>query len=286
MATTVGDVNRAFLEKNMTLELPYPEDWTVRDIQILEKKDSPTRVRVLLAVELDRQGKVFRDLCYLEGDVARPARRPSAPVEAPAKKQHILPVRDRVGFESDGETRAYLLEAFSSLLLDNEYLLEPHAEADLHGRLGSRGFFVMVACRCDEGAAEQGERLVRLRKKYRHVHDYGLVMPAFQEPLGVPLARQESWVAAHAEAFSMHRVGLYGVDNTNPNVNVQIEMLDPQPPQSARSTSHTDASFNPGLDQYERHASIRASSLSGLIGKPRAAHRAYCHFSKTLWRAK
>jgi len=217
MGTTVGDVNRAFQKKKMAIQLPYPEEWLVMDLQILEKKDTAREVKVLLAVELIREGKVIRDLCYLEGEITRERPSVSPDTDIPAKKTHILPVRNRLDFESDTEALDYLKSAFSSLLQDNEYRVEEHDEADLYGTLGKRGFFLMLACRSDEAASEKAENLIRLRKKYKHMHDYGLVMPAFQEPLGIPLSRQESWVAAHVDSLSMHRVGVYGVDNSDPN---------------------------------------------------------------------
>ena len=40
MGTTVRDVNRAFRAKKMEIQLPYPEGWEVKDLQILEKKGS------------------------------------------------------------------------------------------------------------------------------------------------------------------------------------------------------------------------------------------------------
>jgi len=141
----------------------------------------------------------------------------STDVEIPAKKTHVLDVRNRMDFKDDQEAIGYLKNAFSSLLRDNDYQVQEHPEADLHGTLGKRGFFLMLACRADEVASRKAENLILLRKQYKHMHDYGLVMPAFQEPLGVALARQESWVAAHVESLSTHRVGVYGVDNSDPN---------------------------------------------------------------------
>ena len=216
-ATTVEDVNRAFREKKIEIELPYPADWEVKDLQILEKKDTARSVKVLLAVELFRQGKVIRDLCYLEGEVDRgQAGKPVEP-ESPEKRKHLLEIRNRLDFESEVEAVAYLKEAFTSLLRAYEYEVEDHPEADAYGRLGSRGFFAMFCSRCDGLASEKGQHLIGLRKKYKHQNDYGLVMPAFQEPLGVSLSDQEAWVMAHVDGLSTHRVGVYGVDNADPN---------------------------------------------------------------------
>jgi hypothetical protein len=215
--TTVADVNKAFSEKRMTIQLPYPEEWQVRDVQILEKRDTARHVQVLLAVELVREGKVFRDICYLEGDIDRGDTRPEAQEEGVPKRTRALPVRDRFDFDSDAEALGHITDAFSALLLDHDYRIERHPEVDLYGCVGQRGFFVMCACRFDQDATEKARRLIDLRKRQKHGHDYGLAVPAFQEPFGIPFSVQESWVAAHADILCTHRVGLYGVDNADPN---------------------------------------------------------------------
>jgi hypothetical protein len=214
---TVEDVNRAFREKKIRIELPYPADWEVKDLQILEKKDSARTVKVLLAVELIREGRIIRDLCYLEGDVDRSDPGPREEPKGAEKSRNVLAVRNRLDFDGEAEVLNYLKEAFASLLREYDYKVEEHPEADCYGTLGSRGFFAMFCCRCDALATEKGRHLIGLRKKYRHLHDYGLVMPAFQEPLGVPLSEQETWVMTHVDRLSTHRVGVYGVDNSDPN---------------------------------------------------------------------
>jgi hypothetical protein len=214
---TVAEVNNAFRKKKMSIQLPYPEDWLVKDLQILDKRDSARGVKVLLAVELIREGKTIQDLCFLEGDIDRDEIRGPVQVDSPEKRSHILPVRNRFDFDSEAEVASYLRESFVSLLLDNEYRIEEHPEADLYGSLGPRGFFVMCALRCDEQASGKARQLIELRKKHKHMHDYGLVVPAFQEPLGISLTQQESWVMAHVELLSNYRVGVYGVDNADPN---------------------------------------------------------------------
>ena len=148
MGTTVADVNRAFQAKKMAIQLPYPEDWLVKDMQILEKKDTAGAVRVLLAVELIREGKVIRDTCYLEGLIEREPARGSAERPSPAKKKYVLPVRDRIGFATEGEALDHLRGAFSSLLQGYDYSIEEHPRADVYGVIGKRGFFAMLAVRC------------------------------------------------------------------------------------------------------------------------------------------
>lgn len=214
---TVADVNRAFRERGLGIELPYPADWVVADVEILEKKDTARAVKVLLAVELLRGGQVLKDLCYLEGEVARPKRSEKTEESYEAPRKQKLPMRSRGDFESEAEAVAYLREAFAALLEDYGYRIEDHEEADLFATLDSRGFFVSLAAKCDGAAASKAEGLVELRKKYKHRNDYGLVVLAFQESLGVSLAEQEAWIQSRVDRLSMHRVGVYGVDNSDPN---------------------------------------------------------------------
>jgi len=216
-AMTVADVNRAFRDRGLGIELPYPADWIVVDVQILEKKDTTRSVKVLLAVELLREGRLLRDLCFLEGEVVRPKRNEKADGFDPAAAGQRLPIRNRADFRDEGEAIAYLREAFVSLLGGYGYRIEEHEEADLYATLDSRGFFVCFAAKCDSLAADKAEHLIDLRKKYKHLNDYGLVVPAFQESLGVSLSEQEAWIMGRVDRLSMHRVGVYGVDNSDPN---------------------------------------------------------------------
>jgi len=213
MTTTVQDVNKAFGEKKMAIQLPYPEDWLVKDLQILEKKDTASTVKVLLAIELIREGKLIRDTCYLEGKIEREQARGSVEVPTLEKTKYVLPVRNRLGFETEGEALDHLKEAFASLLREHDYVIRDHPDADLYGTLGQRGFYAMLAVRCDESAYEKARHLVELRKKYKHLNDYALVVPA----LDVPMSQQEAWIQAHVDSLSSHRVGIYGVDNSDPN---------------------------------------------------------------------
>ena len=56
-----------------------------------------------------------------------------------------------------------------------------------------------------------------LRHRLGSDHEYGLVVPAFQESLGLSLIKQERWIWNHEEYLGMHHIGVYGVDNWNPN---------------------------------------------------------------------
>jgi len=215
--TTVADVNNAFSEKKMNIRLPYPEEWMVKNLQILEKKDTASEVKVLLAVELILDGKVINDMCFLEGKIERERPVSVASVEIPRKTTHILPARNRFDFGSDDEVLKYIKEAFASLLLDNEYTIEENPEADLYGIVGKRGFFIMASPRLDDSAIKTALHLIELRKKHKYMNDYGLIVPAFQEPLGISLSSQESWILANIDKLSAYRIGVYGIDNSDPN---------------------------------------------------------------------
>ena len=56
-----------------------------------------------------------------------------------------------------------------------------------------------------------------MRMHYGSENNYGLVAPAFQDSLGISLLQQEHWLRIHGEFLAMHRIGIYTVNNKNPN---------------------------------------------------------------------
>jgi hypothetical protein len=60
--------------------------------------------------------------------------------------------------------------------------------------------------------------LVELRRRHGVDHEYGLVIPAFQETLGVSLLSEERWMLRNQESLAANRIGVYAVDNWNPNL--------------------------------------------------------------------
>jgi len=217
---TVEDINRTFAEKGIDLKLPLPGDWLVKDVQILEKMSLPDRrIAVLFGVKVyDDTGKEISDIFLCEGEVRAPRRRARqllGPIE-PLKKT-LLPLRERITFESEEDALSYLKEAISHLLEDKGYRRGVERGADLYFEKGNQGFFVNVAARCDERGFQKATELLEARKRHGSAHDYGLVVPAFQESLGIPLHVQEGWVFRHQEYLSAHRVGVYAVHNQDPN---------------------------------------------------------------------
>lgn len=219
MATTADDVNKAFAEKGMEITLPLDGKVVVTKIEILERVKTPGRIKILLQVGfLNDQGKENRDIFLCEGPF-RMLRKTAAPIiEAP--KGSLLPVRERVDFANSEETLAYLQEAFSHLLRDKGYLPAEREGADFYFEKEEKGFFVNCVVFFDEPAFERAKSLVELRRSLRSqgaANDFALVAPAIQESLGLPLRHQERWVSRHQEYLSVHRIGVYGVNNQDPN---------------------------------------------------------------------
>jgi hypothetical protein len=106
-------------------------------------------------------------------------------------------------------------------LLDKGYVAKEHPEADLYFEKetlkGAQSFFVNIHLYCDARALEKAKELVELRRKYGSEHEYGLVVLAFPDSLGLSLYDQENWIFEYQEFLATHRIGLYGVDNSDPN---------------------------------------------------------------------
>ncbi|RJQ29905.1 MAG: hypothetical protein C4589_04250 [Peptococcaceae bacterium] len=217
--TTVDDVNKAFADKGMEITLPLEGGVVVTKIEVLERVKTPGRIKILLRVGfLNDEGREAQEIFLCEGSLKK-ERKPAAPVMEPPKK-NLLPVRQRMDFDSCKGVLAYLQQAFSHLLEDKGYVPALREGADLYLEREGKGFFVNCAVRLDDAAFEQAKALVELRRSLRSrgaANDFALVVPAIQEPLGIPLRFQERWVARHQEYLSVQRVGVYGVNNQDPN---------------------------------------------------------------------
>ena len=132
-------------------------------------------------------------------------------------KSQMLPLREKIAFENEIEAVFFLREAISHFLQDKGYRPIEREMVDLYYEKEGKGFFVNLAARCDERAVERAKELVELRRRYGSSHDYGLVVPAFQESLGLPLNLQDRWVSRNGEYLSAHRIGVYAVNNQDPN---------------------------------------------------------------------
>ncbi|MFQ5925076.1 MAG: hypothetical protein ACE5IE_03680, partial [Dehalococcoidia bacterium] len=158
------------------------------------------------------------DLMFCEGRVrlGGEPKAEGARVREPLKSV-LLPLREGVGFEDEEEAKIYLAEAISHLLQEKGYHPREQSGVDLYFEKGPQGFFINLAVRCDEKAMERAKELLELRRKHGSAHEYGLVVPAFQQSLGVSLRDQENWVYEHQDYLAAHRIGVYAVDTQNPN---------------------------------------------------------------------
>ncbi len=231
---TVKDVNEAFVEKGLHIELPFPQDWLVKKMEILEKKDTSDSVGVLLALKLiDDKGKEVSELYYGKSSVKRERKARDINVQI-LPKTDLLPLRPKSDFDSDDEAKRHSKGAFTHLLKDKGYeiwgdnllhAIEPSIHSllesgslDIYAEKDGRGFIAGVALRSNkEDASEKVRELVELRKKHGNLYDYGLVIPAFQDTLGVKWRDQDFWVMVNNEYLSIHRIGLFAVDNLDPN---------------------------------------------------------------------
>ena len=214
---TVEEINKAFAEKGLHIELPLDGSFEVKKVNILEKKSWPGGVGVLLNVTfVNERGKVVNDLFYCEGVVERESKKVETKAREPLKAQ-LLPLREDWAFRDEEEAKACLREAIIHLLEDKGYQLAEKPGADIYLEKEGRGFFFNLAARCGHEALLRVKDLVELRRRQGAGADYGLVVPAFQESLGVPLREQEIWVSRNAEFFSAHRIGVYAVDNKDLN---------------------------------------------------------------------
>ena len=231
---TVKEVNEAFAEKGLHIELPYPPDWLVKKVDILEKKDTADTVGVLLALNLiDEKGKEVSELYYGESAIKRKRKARDIKIEIPSKAE-LLPLRSVMDFRDEEEAREYIQGAFIHLLKDKGYevwqegskerlnpsilsLLE-QGLLEIYAKKGGRGFFIRVALRSNrEDAYKKAKGLVELRKDYANRYDYGLIIPAFQQSIGVKFRDQENWLLSSSEYLSTHRIGVFAVDNIDPN---------------------------------------------------------------------
>lgn len=213
---TVAEVNKAFAEKGLYVELPLDPDLTVRGIEIMEKISLPAAVRLLLRVDyVNNEGENVSELVHCEGRVVK-ERKPSK-VACEPLKVNLLPTRSTFAFANEEEALAHIRGAITHLLEDKGYVPEEGTESDLYFTKEGKKFFVNLALRCDETASERTRELIELRRQQGTSHDYALVVPAIQEPLGLPLRLQERWIAQNQERLARQNIGVYGVDNLDPN---------------------------------------------------------------------
>jgi len=215
---TVDDVNKILAEKGLHIVLPLPSHFLVRNMKILEKRKIPGGMGVLLSVDfVNEKGENVSDLFHCEGQV-EVDREKKLPPTPPPPLSDLLPLRTEEGFQNDEEGMAYLGKAIGHLLEDKGYRAADSPDVDLYYEWQGKGFFVNLALRCDDVALGRGQELADLRRRRGVDHEYGLAIPAFQETLGVSLLSQERWMLRNQESLAANRIGVYAVDNWNPNL--------------------------------------------------------------------
>ncbi len=214
----VKDVNATFAEKGIHVTLPLPEEYEVDALEILQKHNTPGGYGLLLNISYrDDSGRQVSDIVFCEAKVEGKRRSQQQEIRQPAKAD-MLPFRNSEGFKSDEEARSYLAEAMGHLLKDKGYEQSEREGVDLYYENDGRGFFLAIAVRSDDEALEKAKRLAEIRLKYGLDHDYGLLLPAFQESLGMSLLNQDKWMWRNEEFLSFNKIGVYAVDNWNPNL--------------------------------------------------------------------
>ncbi|MBI2958264.1 MAG: hypothetical protein HYY32_05410, partial [Chloroflexi bacterium] len=216
---TVGEVNKAFAAKGLYITVPLAEDVVVSGIDILERVKTPGTIKVLMRVKfLDDRGREQQEVFVCEGKAEVEKKFVRKAVELP--KKTLLPKRPGIDFEHDREALEHIRQGMISLLVDKGYEQKDNAASDLYFEREGKGFYVNFAIRLDDAALERAKALVEVRRSHREKggnHDYALVVPAIQEPLGLALRLQERWVSRNQDYLAVQRIGVYGVDNQDPN---------------------------------------------------------------------
>jgi len=255
---TVSDVNSTFAEKGVQIKLPLPDHFLIKSLDVLERRDTPAGVGLLLSVRfVNDQGQEVSDLFFCEGKVEGKHRRgmEAAEIKEPPMSQ-LLPRRSKEGFDSDEEVKAYLAEAFTHLLQDKGYRAAERGGVDLYFEGEGTRFYANLAARCDDNALEKAKEMAKLRLQEGVDHEYGLVIPAFQEALDISLLNQDRWMWRNEEYLAANRIGVYAVDNWNPNL-IYAFTIHPKPRELKRYFMTTGSQWQMVRQRYVASRSQR-----------------------------
>lgn len=213
---TVAETNDLFIQQHLNIALPYPPTWQVKEINVVEKRRTHKSVKMLLFVAvIDEEGREISDLLYQESEIFQQKN------ELPPKPQTCipgrLPGRPQAGFASREEALDYLKLAVTSYLQEYGFSIQATHDIELFFAKDDKGVIVRYAPCLDRGALAVAKSLVNMRKEYKAEFDYWLVVPAFQDSLGVSMIEQETWLSENEEYLSIHRIGIFAVDNLDPN---------------------------------------------------------------------
>jgi len=269
---TVDDIHRTFADKGVHIKLPLPGHYLIKKMQILERKNLPGGVSLLLNISfVNDRGEDVSDLFYCEGELEREEKEQAEPVQDHhLPLTQLLPLRFKEGFDSEEEEREYLTLAITHLLEEKGYSSIDRKDVDLYFEDRGTGFFLNLALRCDDHALQKTEEMINIRQEHGVDHDYGILIPAFQETLDVSLLNEERWMLRHQERLTINRIGLYGVDNWNPNL-IYAFTIHPQPRELKRYFMTTGPKWNLVRSRYvlgrKKRAAERRASETGDSGE-------------------
>jgi hypothetical protein len=267
--TTIGDVKEIFAKKGLYFEHLPPESFPVTGMDVVERYVTPQgNSKVVLNIRYVSEEGELSDLFLCEGRIKRRKRVPTPPTEAPKPlKSEPLPMRSSFEFNSEKEAIAYIREAISHLLRDKDYNEGEQRESDLYFEKLAAGFFLNLIPRFDEAGLNRAKELIDLRMKYGSGNNYGVVAPAFQESLGISLLQQEHWLTSHGELLAAHRIGVYTVNNKNPNQIFPFTIYPRKDRDLARYFIHTVQQWPYMHDKYVEYRAARESQET--VNSPR-----------------
>jgi hypothetical protein len=217
--TTIKDVKEIFAQKGLRFQQLPPDNYLVNSVKVVERHVSPNgdSMVALNITYINDKGKPVSDLFVCEGKIKK-SKVDTPPIEPPALTQlKSLPMRETFEFGSYNDAVEYVKIAFTHLLKDNDYIEGEAEGCDLYLKKYSVGFFINITPRFDEVAWAKANALVDLRMKHGNDNFFALAAPAFQDSLGLSLLRQERWISINGEFLAAHRIGVYTVNNKNPN---------------------------------------------------------------------
>jgi hypothetical protein len=217
--TTIKDVRELFAQKGLRFQRLPPDNYMVKSAKVVERHVSPNgdSMAALNIVYINDKGRAVSDLFVCEGKINK-SKLDTPPIEPPSlTKLQSLPMRETFEFGSDNEAIEYVKMALSHLLKDHDYVEVEAEGCDLYLKKPSFGFFINITPRFDEVALAKANALIDLRMKHGNDNFFALAAPAFQDTVGLSLLLQERWLSINGEFLAAHRVGVYTVNNKNPN---------------------------------------------------------------------
>jgi hypothetical protein len=257
--TTIKDVREIFARKGLHFHHLPSEDFLVKSMKVVERHVAPNgdSTVALNMTYVNENGKSISDLFVCEGKIKK-SKVVSPPIEAPKPLQLApLPMRESFEFGSDNEAIEYIKMAITHLLNDNDYSEGEQKGCDLYFVKSPVGFFVNITPRFDKAALDKANELIDLRMKHGNGNSYGLVAPAFQDSVGISLLQQERWVSGHGEFLAAHRIGVYTINNKNPNQIFPFTIYPQKDRKLARYFMYTTQQWPVMRDKYIQYRSER-----------------------------